>query len=240
MFWEKIESQFKVAAAHQFLLHFNVNDLLHDELYGYLPALDYLMEQLNALGCRLVMGYNATRGIMWANAGKWLETQKILGLIPKDQGLPEYTEVRKRINTQLSYHKLHEDPFLKIDPLPTKDLANKLHNLLNQDRARVGLIISNLEQIAPNDPMFDTGAKDNLQFFFHQLQNWASDLEIRRKKHIILLLTQNTYDIHPHFLVNQEIPIVEVPFPDYDERLKFIEHLSTIPQEILQDDSPDA
>ncbi len=240
MFWEKIESQFKVAAAHQFLLHFNVNDLLHDELYGYLPALDYLMEQLNALGCRLVMGYNATRGIMWANAGKWLETQKILGLIPTDQGLPEYTEVRKRINTQLSYHKLHEDPFLKIDPLPTKDLANKLHNLLNQDRARVGLIISNLEQIAPNDPMFDTGAKDNLQFFFHQLQNWASDLEIRRKKHIILLLTQNTYDIHPHFLVNQEIPIVEVPFPDYDERLKFIEHLSTIPQEILQDDSPDA
>ncbi len=239
MFWEKIESQYKVAAAHQFLLHFNVNDLLHDEFYGYLPAIDYLMEQLNVLGCRLVMGYNATRGIMWPNAGKWLETQKILGLIPKDQALPEYTETRKRINTQLSYHKLHEDPFLKTDPLPTKELAQKIHGLLNQDRARVGLVINNLEQIAPNDPMFDTGAKDNLQFFFHQLQNWASDLEIRRKKHIILLLTQNTYDIHPHFLVNQEIPIVEVPFPDYDERLKFIEHLSAIPQEISQQDSPD-
>ena len=240
MFWEQIESQYKVSAAHQFLLHFNVNDLLHDELYGYLPALDYLMEQLNVLGCRLVMGYNATQGIMWANAGKWLETQKILGIIPKDQGLPEETEVRKRINTQLSYHKLHEDPFLKVDPLPTKDLASKLHGLLNQDRARVGLIINNLEQIAPNDPAFDTAAKDNQQFFFYQLQNWASDLEIRKKKHIILLLTQNTYDIHPQFLVNQEIPIVEIPFPDYDERLKFIEHLSKIPQEISQQDSPDA
>lgn len=240
MFWEQIESQYKVSAAHQFLLHFNVNDLLHDELYGYLPALDFLMEQLNVLGCRLVMGYNATRGIMWANAGKWIETQKILGLIPKEQGLPEYTEMRKRINTQLSYHKLHEDPFLKEDPLPTKELAQKIHGLLDQDRARVGLIINNLEQIAPNDPMFDTGAKDNLQFFFHQLQNWASDLEIRRKRHIILLLTQNTYDIHPHFLVNQEIPIVEIPYPDYDERLKFIEHLSKIPQEISQQDSPDA
>ncbi len=239
MFWEQIESQYKVSAAHQFLLHFNVNDLLYDELYGYLPALDYLMEQLNVLGCRLVMGYNATRGIIWANAGKWIETQKILGLIPKDQGLPEETEVRKRINTQLSYHKLHEDPFLKVDPLPTKELAQKIHGLLNQDRARIGLIINNLEQIAPNDPMFDTGAKDNLQFFFHQLQNWASDLEIRRKKHIILLLTQNTYDIHPQFLVNQEIPIVEIPFPNYDERLKFIEHLSKIPQEISQQDSPD-
>ncbi len=240
MFWEKIESQFKVAAAHQFLLHFNVKDLQYDEAFGYLPTVDYLMEQLNVLGCRLVLGYNATQGFSWPNIGKWLETQKILGLIPKDQGAPEETDDRKRINSQLALHKLHEDPFLKSDPLPTKDLANKMHDLLKQDRVRIGLIINNLEQIAPNDPMFDTGAKDNLPFFFHQLQNWASDLEIRRKKHIILLLTQNTYDIHPHFLVNQEIPIVEVPFPDYDERLKFIEHLSTIPQEISHQDSPDA
>lgn len=240
MFWEKIESQFKVAAAHQFILHFNVNDLLYDEVFGYLPAMDYLMEQLNVLGCRLVLGYNATQGFTWPNIGKWLETQRILGLIPKDQGPPEDTDNRKRINSQLALHKIHEDPFLKSDPLPTKELAQKIHGLLGQDRARVGLIINHLEQIAPNDPMFDTGAKDNLQFFFHQLQNWASDLEIRRKKHIILLLTQNTYDIHPHFLVNQEIPIVEVPFPDYEGRLKFIEHLSTIPQEISQEDSPDA
>lgn len=239
MFWEQIESQFKVAAAHQFLLHFNVHDLQHDEAYGYLPAIDYLMEQLNVLGCRLVLGYNATQGITWPNAGKWIETQKILGLIPKDQGPPAETDDRKRINSQLALHKLHEDPFLKSEPLPTKELANKLHDLLKQERVRIGLIINNLEQIAPNDPMFDTGATDNLQFFFHQLQNWASDLEIRRKKHIILLLTQNTYDIHPHFLVNQEIPIVEVPFPDFEERLEFIEHLSTIPQEISEQDSPD-
>ncbi len=239
MFWDKIESQFKVAAAHQYLLHFNVSDLQYDDAYGYLPALEYLMEQLNLLGCRLVLGYNATQGFAWPRVGKWIETQKILGLIPKDQGAPEETEHRKRINSQISVHKLGEDPFLKSDPLPTKDLANKINNLLNQDRVRIGLIISNLEQIAPNDSMFESGAKGDQQFFFHQLQNWASDLEIRRKKHIILLLTQNTYDIHPHFLVNQEIPIVEVPFPDYDERLKFIEHLSTIPQEISQEDSPD-
>lgn len=239
MFWEKIETQYKVAAAHQFLLHFNVNDLQYDEVFGYLPAMDFLMEQLNVLGCRLVLGYNATQGFMWPGVGRWLDTQKILGLVPKDQDAPEETDERKRINTQLSINKLHEDPFYKSDPLPTKDLANKMHDLLKQERVRIGLVIDNLEQIAPNDPLFDRGAKENLQFFFHQLQNWASDLEIRRKKHIILLLTQNTYDIHPHFLVNQEIPIVEVPFPDYEERLKFIEHLSAIPQEIAQQDSPD-
>ena len=239
MFWDNIESQYKVAAAHQFLLHFNVNDLLHDEHFGYLPATDFLMEQLNVLGCRLVLGYNATRGFMWPGVGQWLGTQKVLGLIPKDQDAPEETDERKRINSRLSLNKLHEDPFYKIDPLPTKDLANKIHDLLKQDRVRIGLVIDHLEQIAPNDPLSDMRAKENQQFFFFQLQNWASDLEIRRKKHIIILLTQNTFDIHPHFLVNQEIPIVEIPFPDYEERLKFIEHLSAIPQEISHQDSPD-
>ena len=239
MFWQRIESQYKVAAAHQYLLHFNVSDLLYDEHFGYLPASDYLMEQLNVLGCRLVLGYNATKGFMWPRAGQWVETQKILGLITKDQGVPAETGDRKRINSRLALNKLHEDPFYKSDPMPTKDLANKMHDLFKQERARIGLVITNLEQIAPNDPSMESTTKENTLFFYHQLQNWASDLEIRRKGHIILLLTQNTFDIHPHFLVNQEIPIVEIPFPDYNDRLRFIEHLSNIPQEIAHQDSPD-
>ncbi|RKU25172.1 hypothetical protein C6497_16625 [Candidatus Poribacteria bacterium] len=239
MFWQRIESQYKVAAAHQYLLHFNVNDLLYDEHFGYLPASDYLMEQLNVLGCRLVLGYNATKGFMWPRAGQWVETQKILGLIRKDQGVPEESGERRRINSRLALNKLHEDSFYKSDPMPTKDLANKMHDLLKQERAKIGLVITNLEQIAPNDPSMESTTKENTLFFYHQLQNWASDLEIRRKGHIILLLTQNTYDIHPQFLVNQEIPIVEIPFPDYNDRLSFIGHLSNIPQEIAHQDSPD-
>ena len=239
MFWENIESQYNVAAAHQFLLHFNVDDLQFDEHFGYLPTLDFVMEQLNALGCRLVLGYNATQGFMWPSVGKWIDTQKLLGLIPKDQGAPDETEDRIRINSRLAVNKLHEDPFYRSDPLPTKDLANKMHDLLKQERVRIGLVIDNLEQIAPSNYSSDIGVPANAQFFFHQLQNWASDLEIRRKKHIVILLTQNTFDIHPHFLVNQEIPVIEVPFPDYVHRLKFIEHLSSIPQEITQEGEPD-
>ena len=239
MFWENIESQYNVAAAHQFLLHFNVDDLQYDEHFGYLPTLDFVMEQLNALGCRLVLGYNATQGFMWPGVGNWIATQKLLGLIPKDQEAPNETEDRLRINSRLAVNKLHEDPFYRSDPLPTKDLANKMHDLLKQDRVRIGLVIDNLEQIAPSNYSSDTGVPANAQFFFHQLQNWASDLEIRRKKHIVILLTQNTFDIHPHFLVNQEIPVIEVPFPDYEHRLKFIEHISSIPQEITQEGEPD-
>ena len=59
---------------HQFLLHFNVNDLLYDDAYGYLPAVDYFMEQLNVLGCDLVLGYNTSHGIRLPNVGRWRNT----------------------------------------------------------------------------------------------------------------------------------------------------------------------
>ena len=65
MFWEQVQRHYNAGSAHEFLLHFNVQDLLYDDVYGYLPALDYLMEQLNALGCDLVVGYNTSQGIIW-------------------------------------------------------------------------------------------------------------------------------------------------------------------------------
>ena len=258
MFWEIIKRNYDAGSAHQFLLHFNVNDLLYDDLYGYLPARDYIMEQLNALGCELVLGYNTSEGIHLPNIGRWRSTQKMLEVLPKYEQtgvfhfqsmatwlqtfrrLREVEDVnphedmvdpliaRKRINATLAFNKVHEDPFMHIEPNPSEELQVRLNRLLQQNRAKVGLVINSLEQLAPNDPSLNSASNDDLQRFFTQVQNWASDLEIRRRGHIILLLTHNTYDIHPNFTVNPEIPLVEIPFPNYDERLRFIEHLHVI------------
>ena len=70
-----------------------------------------------------------------------------------------------------------------------------------------------------------TDVVDETQLLFNQIQNWASDHDVRRKRHIILLVTRNTSDIHPNLTVHPEIPMIVIPFPDYDERLRFIEHL---------------
>ena len=70
MFWDEIKRHYDAGSAHQFLLHFNVNDLLYDDVYGYLRTTDYLMAQLNLLGCQLVLGYNTAEGIhfpRWVN-----------------------------------------------------------------------------------------------------------------------------------------------------------------------------
>ena len=225
MFWEQIATHYRAGSAHQFLLHFNVQDLLYDEGYGYLPAMPYLMERLNVLGCDLVVGYNSVQGIIFPNVGQWRRTQKMLEVVPPDAAddvpLPDE---RSRINSNLAIGKLHEDPFATIEPSPSEELQNKLSELLRQNRVKVGLVINFLEQLAPNHPSLTSGANDDLQRFFNLLHHWASDLDIRRREHIILLVTQNTFDIHPSLTVNPEIPVVEIPFPNYAERLRFIEH----------------
>ena len=235
MFWEQIATHYRAGSAHQFLLHFNVQDLHYDDAYGYLPALPYLMEQLNLLGCDLVVGYNSVQGIIFPNVRQWRKTQKMLEIVPPDAAdevpLPDE---RRRINSNLAIGKLHEDPVVTMEPHPSEELQNRLSHLLRQGRAKVGLIINFLEQLAPNHPSLTSGANDESQRFLNLLNHWASDLDIRRREQIILLVTQNTFDIHPSLTVNPEIPVVEMPFPDYAQRLKFIEHLHAI----SPDDAP--
>ncbi len=233
MFWEQIQRHHNAGSAHEFLLHFNVQDLLYDDVYGYLPAFDYLMEQLNVLGCDLVVGYNTSQGIIWPNIGRRRNMQKMLKLIPASQEEDPETE-RPRINANLAIDKLHEDPFINVDPEPSEDLQRQLNNLLQQGRAKVGLVINSLEHLVPNDPSLSSGGHYDLQRFFSRIQNWASDLEIRRRRHIILLLTQNTFDVHPSLTVNPEIPVIEIPFPDYAQRRHFIDHLHAISDDASQ------
>ena len=233
MFWDEVKTHYNAGSAHQFLLHFNVNDLVYDDVYGYLPTIDYLMEQLNALGCNLVLGYNTSQGIRLPNVGRWRNRQRMLNLMPREEK-EEQRSKRPRINSSLAFDEVHKDPFIRIDPSPSKDLREKLNNLLGQDRTKIGLVIDFLEHLIPNDPSLSNVARDESQLLFNQIQNWASDLGVRRRKHIILLVTHNTFDIHPNLTVNPEIPMIEIPFPDYAERLKFIGHLHDISDDSSQ------
>ena len=258
MFWDEVKKHHDAGSAHQFLLHFNVNDLLYDDVYGYLRTTDYLMAQLNLLGCQLVLGYNTSEGIHFPKVGQWRNTQRALEIFPQYnktgafhfqslatwlQTLNRFREVedvnpaeqeidpqlvRRRINADLAFDKEHEDPFVMLDPSPSMELRRKLNRLLQQGRTKIGLVINPLELLTPNDPSLSEVAADEVQLLFNQILYWASDLDIRRRKHVVLLVTHNISDVHPNFTVNPEIPMIEIPFPNYDERLKFIEHLHDI------------
>ena len=258
MFWDEVKKHYEAGSAHQFLLHFNVNDLLYDDVYGYLRTTDYLMAQLNVLGCELVLGYNTSEGIHFPKVGQWRNTQKALEIFPQYnktgvfhfqsvatwiQTLNRLREVedvnpaeeeidpqlvRRRINADLGFDKEHEDPFVMLEPTPSTELRRKLNRLLRQGRTKIGLVINPLELLTPNDPSLNEVGADEVQLLFNQILYWASDLDIRRRKHVVLLVTHNISDVHPNFTVNPEIPMIEIPFPNDNERLKFIEHLHGI------------
>ncbi len=423
-FWDRIAAEYKAGSAHLFLLHFNVHDLAHDEVYGYLPMLYYLMEQLNVAGCDLVIGYSPSQGVVWPYINQWKSVQKMLGLLPHEEeweggtveippmgefrpdgkfiadrmgftriratvgqisaesdqilvttdqihrleispkrleiesgkmfrftltaydrsgreigvqharwevigeigsmtrdgvfiatkagkgrirahvigpekraeseeitvvpgkltqlkidqstrrippGEPhafnlvgedahgnvvevqdaEWEVIREEraqprrtpINSKLIVGKIHEDPFITSKLPPGKELREKLDALLHQDGVKAGVVINFMEKIVPNaelttlqrntmsikgkDLSIDTG-HDPLMFL-ETFQHWAMDLDMRLKKHIVLLMTQNLSEVHPGLTKNPDIPVIEVPLPNYDERLKFIEHLMNLP-----------
>ncbi|MDE0015288.1 MAG: ATP-binding protein [Candidatus Poribacteria bacterium] len=258
MFWNEVKKHYDAGSAHQFLIHFNVNDLLYDDVYGYLRTTDYLMAQLNTLGCELVLGYNTSEGIHFPKVGQWRNTQRALEVFPQynktgvfhfqslatwiqtlrrigeveDVNLAEQEVdpqfVRRRINADLAFDKEHEDPFVMLDAMPSAEFRRQLNRLLQQGRTKIGLVINPLELLTPNDPSLNAVTADEVQLLFSQILYWASDLDIRRRKHVVLLVTHNISDVHPNFRVNPEIPLIEIPFPNYEERLKFIEHLHDI------------
>ena len=65
--------------------------------------------------------------------------------------------------------------------------------------------------------------------FLNMFQEWAGDFDIRMKKNVVLLMTQNLAEVHSALVKQSEIPTIEIPFPDYDERLEFIKYVVNIP-----------
>lgn len=227
-FFDRIASEYKGGVAHQFLLHFNVHDLARDAAYGYLPMLYYLMEQLNASGCDLVVGYSPSQGLIWPSVERWKAVQKSLGFPPQeaDKTNPP-PALRCPINAKVVHWNLHEDKFIADKLPPGDELRKNLDALLHQGRAKVGVVLNFVEKIVPNAEL-TTFEKERL-LFLDTFQHWAMDLGMRLQKHIVLLVTSNLAEVHQALTKNADMPTVEIPFPSYQERLEFIEYLMSLP-----------
>ena len=414
-FFDRIQREYKSSAAHVFLLHHNVHDLLWDRRYGFLPTQYFLMEQLNIIGCDIVLGYIPSQGIIWPHIDHWQQVQQALGLkveqIDWDGGPPDpskpigqfrqdgtfiaeqlglvrvqakidstygkiysnprnvyvgdanrdihrieiqpsnqrnisagkhihfqaiaFDQMGERIGVQnadwkvegdigqisregifvaqkggegfitlqienlnaktnrivvhpsaaveihldppqgplevrkphrfsvsgrdvggntfklqkdiefeivptpednIPYHpinqrgfhrdKIHEDPLISDRLPPGKELSQKLRELFEQNHFKIGLVVYQLEKIAPNADLlaFD----EEYRFFVDSIHQWSADLEMRFRKHVILMATQNLAEVHPMLSNNIEIPVVELPFPDFEERKELTKHIESL------------
>ena len=421
-FFERIQREYKAAAAHMFLLHHNVHDLLWDHRYGFLPTQHFLMEQLNTIGCDIVLGYTPSQGIIWPRVDHWQQIQRALGLeiqptdwdgeppsplepigqfrqdgtfIAEQLGLvriqakmdsnrgriysppktvqigdvnqeiqrieiqpndkrhivagkrlrfsaiafdqagnsigvqnahwkvegnighisrdgiftatksgkghiwvqvgnrstktnqirvhpseaieiyleqpPKPVEIRKPhifsvtgrdaggnplklqksiefeivspVDDNLPYHtinqhgfhrdKVHEDPLISGCLPPGKELSQQLRELFKQNDFKVGLVMYQMEKIAANADFLTFNEESRI--FVDSLHQWATDLDMRLKKHIIIMAAQNLAQVHPMISNNIDIPVIEIPFPNSEERKGLINHLENLSQLKTQD-----
>jgi len=230
-FWQRIENRYKAGSSHQFLLHFNVDDLIWDDVYGYLPTTDFLMEQMNRLGCNSILSYNRSEGITFPNLGLRGEYQKATGLsrIDEVEPLPEDMPPVKNINAD--FRKVGREKLIR----ETEEALVTLERFMkgSPSGVKVGLIINNAERLVPNRSILPVSEQlmDNLVTDTETLQRWALDMRIKLRGHMILLMTENISDIAPELILSERHGTysVPVPLPNPRQRLHYIRHLLNLP-----------
>ncbi len=201
-FWqEQIEPIYKNGLSHTFLLSLNVGDIVWDEVYGYFPMMEYLMEEMNALGIEAVAGVRGGQMFL-PKPGRITAPQR------HAWKLDGASNERKKINESLDF-----DGTKVIKPdKPHEWMPGKLNDLFYETRISdlsVGLVIYPIE---------------NHEYLLNNLKSWATDFELRGRGCAIILTTFNTSP--PDALTdNSEIKVLRVPYPDYEDRLQLIKHL---------------
>jgi len=231
-FWQRIENIHKSGASHQFLLHFNMDDLIWDDVFGYLPTVDFLMEQMNRLGCDAILSYSRSAGITFPNLGIRDAYQNALKLarIDEVEPIPEDMPQYGRLNAK--FKRVGQEKVIR----ETEEALVTLEKFLRQGmgNVKVGLVMSNVEKVAPNRRILSISDEATKQaaIDIETLQRWASDTQFKLRGHIILLLTENMANVAPELALSDGRTTypVEIPFPTQQERLAYIRHMLNVPE----------
>ena len=233
-FWKTIEERYRTGLSYVFLLYFNINDIIYDDVYGYLWTRDYLLERMNYLGCDAVLYYTRSEGLQFPNIALRNAYQSALrfGRIEEIEPLPDPPEGMdtypiKNINANL--RRVGEDRQIK-EP---QEMMTMIERFFRQGlgNLRVGFLVQDIEKLLPNRKGVPLKDQQNI-VELETWQRWANDLQFRDRGHIILLLTENISNVAPELITNEQSTIypVEIPMPTYQERLAFIRHLLYIPE----------
>ena len=147
-FWQRIENRYKSGSSFQFLMYFNVKDLLWDDVYGYLPTKDFLMEQMNRLGCDAILSYSRSEGITFPSLSlrdsyqNAMKLARIDEIEPIPEDMPKFDRLNARFK-RVGHEKLIRE---------TQQALVTLERFFRQGTGdlKIGLIVSDVEKLAPN------------------------------------------------------------------------------------------
>jgi len=232
-FWKTIEERYNAKLSHQFLLNFNINDMIYDDIYGYIYTRDYLLERMNYLGCDAVLYYTRSEGLLFPNIALRNAYQSAFKLtrIEEIEPLPDPPEGQDSItirNINSGLRHVGEEKMIR----ESQEMMATVERFFRQGLGdlRVGLLVHDIDKLIPNRRNKPLSAQEIIDI--ETWQRWAVDLPMRARGHIILLLTENISNVAPELLMSDGLsPFpIEIPMPTYQERLAYIRHLLYIPE----------
>ena len=134
--------------------------------------------------------------------------------------------VRRLINTGVRTDKWWEDETFNKWQSPA-ERRDRFNALVRSGNAKVGLVIDFVEDLAPNGEV--NQLTTDQRYYIEDVQRWAMDLDVRLKRNVVLMLARNIKDVSPAITMSGDIPVIEIPFPNYQQRLALIQHLLSLP-----------
>ncbi len=203
---EEIRAKYESGAASQFLLHTNIHDVY--PLEGrYLRLREFLTRAMAGGPQMLVVYYNLAEGLSFPHEAMLREFLTFYTVHESLSGRPAAQPTAWEIlQPEL------RDPRLA---LPTLGRLLILRN-------NVFLFIDHVEKIAPAAEAAGLSMDDRRNVA--TLQRWGFEPAFLARNNFVILVSEHQSAVHPDlWRGNPQLDSVPIPFPDEDERRRFIE-----------------
>ena len=198
---EKLRDKYLAGEGIMFILHSNVLDLVPFE-NTFVTLKEFLIKGLLSKNKDISIYYDPSEGISFPD----IENKK---------------KFLKSINAKLAL--LGEASLGDNLPTVTSNVLPLFEKFLKIPGISSGIVLGYAETIAQSAEInfLTPDERSNLITF----QRWASDPNLLNSDNLLLLITENLADINQRIVRNPQIHSIEIPMPDLEERLEFINYL---------------
>lgn len=223
--------------AHMFLLHFNIADYVDNSNL----LTDYLIQALQKRD--IILLYDRASGLT-------LPSQRVLNQLDPAKDRKEMEDILSRLMELGSPQEdditamlrqvnggstgSNEELALPRNPVEALPFIEQTIKKAEVQGLKVGVIIDFAETLVPNSDISMMSPDDRV--ILTTLIRWGRDVELATIGSPIFMITGNINDIHPAIrAASSKVEQIEIPIPNFEERLKFIEFMLESGEEVQLD-----
>ncbi len=203
-------NKYQDGVAHAFVLHFNVSDYVIPGM-GLRQYLSEVMKNRD-----VVLFYNRSEGITFATPSMETKFREVSSLT-SDNG--QQNSALAALQQSRGQGQSEDGPPLPRDPGPALGL---IENFLRLSDGKAAIVVEYAETIVPASDVASMSPDDRTNLV--TLTRWGCDPQLMSSGNFIFMTTANLSAINDSIrAASSKWEMVEIPLPNYDERLTFIE-----------------